>query len=361
MENNVCQCQAWLLSEGRLTPETQAAKFTHEGGSVQATPDNAPSVTRHSTGTSHSPTDRLPDTGGYFTSARPDSAHYTTSRWPGFAQSTIKHKPNIENFNDSKLIKQQISVNTDEDVKDHTVKNTARDRPKTFNMQNVNVPARLNISYEYDNKTLVCKFDTKAGIEVHIYTGNIISLQNIEAVVCSENKAGNAKGIVATLLLKNGGEEYLQDKATKFSYIPAFGDIVTTTGGRNSYMWIIHAIMPRREPQAICAMYRKIFEEVAERRFISVSLPLLGTGVGDVDPRTCTEMLLNELIQFCQKQRWQKLSLHIVSNDELVCDIVKDVFTKTIDEMNTIEKPTKPEDDFVLNNITDESSDDGEI
>jgi hypothetical protein len=85
------------------------------------------------------------------------------------------------------------------------------------------------------------------------------------------------------------------------------------------------------------------------------------TGVGDVDPRTCTEMLLNEVIQFCQTQRWQKLSLHIVSNDELVCDIVKDVFTKTIDEMNTIEKPTKHEDDFVLNNITDESSDDGEI
>jgi O-acetyl-ADP-ribose deacetylase (regulator of RNase III) len=219
----------------------------------------------------------LPDTGGCFTSAR--LANFNDKRWPGVAQSTTEQMSYIENINNSKIIKQETFDYTDEDVNYHTAKNTARDRPKTVNMQNVNVPACLNISYEYDNDTLVCDFDTEAGnVQVKVYSGDIINMQKIQAVVCSENKAGNAKGFLAKLLLKNGGEEYLQDKATKFRYIPAFGDIVTTTGGRNSYLWIIHAIMPRRDPHAICPMYRKIFEEVAERRLTSVSLPLLGTG-----------------------------------------------------------------------------------
>jgi hypothetical protein len=91
---------------------------------------------------------------------------------------------------------------------------------------------------------------------------------------------------------------------------------------------------------------------------LPTSMSFYDTGVGDIDPETCTEMLLNELIQFCHTRSGDKLTIHIVINDEVVADSVKDVFTKTIDDkMNASHKPEKlDEDEFVKSKLKNEAS-----
>ncbi|XP_053390228.1 uncharacterized protein LOC128553135 isoform X2 [Mercenaria mercenaria] len=239
-------------------------------------------------------------------------------------------------FDTSKFIEQTGTAGADGSGRWKTFRNTARDRPKSVTKAlNMN-PDRdftVNAAYKSNSMKLTCKLEVDTQLEVQVYESDIVNLKDIDAVVCSEDRAGNAKGIVSRLLLKKGGDEYKQEKASRFKCQPIFGEIITTPGGGNSYSWIMHAIIPRKDPNAIPLMYRKIFQEVESKGYTSVAIPLLGTGVGDVDPKHCSEMLFGELIQFCQTKGKNVFTLHIAINEKQTADIVKDVFKRNIDEI----------------------------
>ena len=77
-----------------------------------------------------------------------------------------------------------------------------------------------------------------------------------------------------------------------------------------------------------------------------------------MDPKTCSEMLLNELFQFSQTQNRSKLTLHLISKEEQVGDVVKKVFRTYIDKMSRAQKGNESEDEPVIDKTKKGSSHD---
>lgn len=177
------------------------------------------------------------------------------------------------------------STEISERNKETMMKNTGRDKP---NFQKSFMPyseqsdlSKVDAEYISEKSQTLCTFamDNEQKVKVIIKEGDIVNLTGLTAIVCSEGRAGEGKGVVARLLLEKGGEEYRQLKALQFTCHRKYGEVFTTPGGNNNYTWIIHAIISRHDPKYFANFYRNIFEEIQRRKFESVALPLIGTGI----------------------------------------------------------------------------------
>ncbi|XP_053390223.1 uncharacterized protein LOC128553131 isoform X2 [Mercenaria mercenaria] len=228
---------------------------------------------------------------------------------------------------------------------------TGRDRPNSTTDF-----IRKELLYKSFGDKLVCSF--ASSYEVQVYAGNILHLDGIPAIVCSETSKGDAKGNISKFLLENGGSEYRRNKETQFGSHRNIGEVITTKGGRNKYNWIIHALASKEDLNILACLYRRVFEEAKTRELHAIALPLLGTA----GPVGSTQTLFNEWIQFCQKNTKFGLTLHLVINEEVIANIVKDVFKRCIDEMKQKindtdrvhlpkEQSTKPSSEVVNENL----------
>lgn len=157
-----------------------------------------------------------------------------------------------------------------------TVMNTANDRPEQRKHETEMESRTILVSYVSDRVKLICTFAPAYRLEV--YNGDLLSLSGVNAIVCSENKAGEGKGVIAKLLLQNGGKRYKNLKAAQFTSWQNPGDVITTAGGRNIYKWIMHAVLSLKDPSSIASAYGNILTEARTRDIGSVALSLLGTG-----------------------------------------------------------------------------------
>ncbi|XP_053406803.1 uncharacterized protein LOC123546492 isoform X2 [Mercenaria mercenaria] len=203
---------------------------------------------------------------------------------------------------------------------------TGRDRPKSTTDF-----IREELLYKSYGDKLVCSLASSN--EVQVYAGDILHLDGITAVVCSETSKGDAKGNISKCLLEKGGPEYRRNKEMQFGSHRNIGEVITTKGGRNKYIWIMHALVSKEDLNVLAGLYRQIFEEAKTRELQAIALPLLGTAGENISPVDSSQALFNEWIQFCQKNMKFGLTLHLVINDVLIADKVKDVFKRGIDEM----------------------------
>jgi hypothetical protein len=149
---------------------------------------------------------------------------------------------------------------------------------KNLSMKNVAEydPHASNIE---DSEKLKCVFPP--GNVVEVYDADILSISNVEAIVCSENKQGEAKGMIAQALLKEGGHLYSSAKMKKFYKLKNhYGDIITTQGGRCGFQWVMHAIITRKcQQNVVPIVYRNVLLETKRKNISSLALPILGTGI----------------------------------------------------------------------------------
>ncbi|XP_053374234.1 uncharacterized protein LOC123534097 [Mercenaria mercenaria] len=217
-----------------------------------------------------------------------------------------------------------------------TPKNTARDRPKHLIPKNETLKdiyqSDLNAAYIFERKKLKCYFPSNCVVEVYDY--DIMRISGVDAIVCSENREGDAKGMIANSLLKEGGRDYSRMKAVQFSGSRKYGEVITIPGGRNRFKWVMHAVVSRKDHHIIPVIYRKIFTETMTRNITSLALPVMGTGVGGTNPVISAEMMFSEWVHFCKRNRIRSLTLHVVINDATVASLVKDVFKSHIDDIN---------------------------
>ncbi|XP_060557028.1 uncharacterized protein LOC132717558 [Ruditapes philippinarum] len=195
------------------------------------------------------------------------------------------------------------------------------------------------VSYIQDRKTLKCFFPP--GNVVEVYDADILSLSDVEAIVCSENKQGEAKGMIAQALLKVGGDPYSYAKMKEFYKYKNSGDIITTQGGKCGFQWVMHAIISRKCKQNVVPIvYRNVLLETRRKNISSLALPILGTGCEDMDVIDSARLLLSELIQFFNdsKNRQFTLHVHLVLNDKDIASSVKDVFKAHITKIKESHK-----------------------
>ncbi|XP_053406807.1 protein mono-ADP-ribosyltransferase PARP14-like [Mercenaria mercenaria] len=234
----------------------------------------------------------------------------------------------------SVYVKQPAGQDT---LTDEGKKNTNTKERESFNCTGRVIPKsttdfiREELLYKSYGDKLVCSLASSN--EVQVYAGDILHLDGITAVVCSETSKGDTKGTISKYLLENGGWEYRRNKETQFRRQRKIGEVITTEGGRNKYAWIIHALVSIEDLNILADLYRLILEEAKTREFQAIALPLLGTAGEIIGPVDSSQTLFNEWIQFCQKNMKLGLTLHLVINEVGIADIVKDVFKRCIDEM----------------------------
>ncbi|XP_060603250.1 uncharacterized protein LOC132756248 isoform X2 [Ruditapes philippinarum] len=189
-----------------------------------------------------------------------------------------------------------------------------------------------NVTYAIDGSKLICVFSSNK--EVQIYHGDIVKLRGIQALACSENRKGEAKGEVANHLAETNGKDYLKEKSEMFKSSYNYGDIVFTSGGKSCFKGIVHVITPRNDIKALHMMYINLLEKLAKENISSIALPLFGTGSGNFSLSISATVFLEEWRMFVRKYHGYALTIHLILVDKYTSDLVKDIFRQHINAWN---------------------------
>lgn len=126
---------------------------------------------------------------------------------------------------------------------------------------------------------------------IHITTGSILSLKNVDAVVVSESPYFSGEGGLVKTLLKNGGEEYRTHHAMlkKNKNLQHGKVFMSLAGGKLPFEHVFHVIISRMSSSSlelhlkyIQTAIKNVLQTVdnMKRRSeeISLALPMIGTG-----------------------------------------------------------------------------------
>ncbi|XP_053407925.1 uncharacterized protein LOC128559644 [Mercenaria mercenaria] len=194
-------------------------------------------------------------------------------------------------------------------------------------LQQSTSPATLRAGYLYESGEQPPGHHKKSytytvgqGQKIYIYSGNLLTLRTIDMIACGEVPKGVGQGKVTQKLLELGGERYKSQKKSAFTSAVKPGDIVFCKGGASNFQWVAHAVLnPWSNPgkvediwQAVSNIYEDIFYGMMKRGCHSLALPLIGTGKGNADPKSCARNLFESLVMFCSKNKSYKFDIHLV-------------------------------------------------
>lgn len=136
----------------------------------------------------------------------------------------------------------------------------------------------INVSYEMKDEKLI--FGADGACPLFVYLGDIFCIDGIEAVVCSDNKNGEGKGMIAKRLHELGGKRFSEAKAEEFKIPRRVSDVVTTCSGANiKYKFVLTVVISRNFSGRLDSAYRNVLEDARRQNIQSIVLPLLGTGI----------------------------------------------------------------------------------
>jgi len=134
-------------------------------------------------------------------------------------------------------------------------------------------------------------------IKITVEKGDITKLE-VDAIVNAANSMLIMGGGVAGAILRTGGRE-IQEKALKHAPVPV-GKAVATKAGKLKAKYVIHAPTMGRPAMRIgkenVQLATKGALECAEQLKIgSVAFPGMGTGVGGLEPKEATQVMMKEI------------------------------------------------------------------
>ncbi|MEA2089868.1 MAG: macro domain-containing protein [Thermoproteota archaeon] len=167
-------------------------------------------------------------------------------------------------------------------------------------------------------------------IEIVILTGDITQ-QLADAVVNPANSLMIMGGGVAGAIKRAGGKG-IEDQAIQQARVPV-GEAVATTAGSLKAKYVIHAPTMTRPAMRIgkgnvSLATRGVLKCAKQHEIKSIAFPMMGTGVGGVNPKEAAEAMLHQLKRHVDKGTALREVILVGFTEELA-----KIFRDAIDEV----------------------------
>jgi O-acetyl-ADP-ribose deacetylase len=127
-----------------------------------------------------------------------------------------------------------------------------------------------------------------------------ITERNVDVIVNAANSYLKHGGGVAAAIVRKGGK-IIQEESDKIGFVPV-GSSVITIAGRLPCKAVIHTIGPRmgegNEDTKLRAAIRNSLELASDRKFKSISMPAISSGIFGFPKEKCAEILVEEAKNF---------------------------------------------------------------
>ena len=139
--------------------------------------------------------------------------------------------------------------------------------------------------YQSPTNSTVIRFSSYH--EIQLYTGNVLLLESVDALVLREDLAGTAKGHIAQEMEGKGGPKYVSAKKAAFRTKLAFGEVIVTAGGNSQFSYVFHALVHHRQHfkrdlsrwyDAFQKILGILFNKAVHLQCRSIAMPLFGIG-----------------------------------------------------------------------------------
>jgi O-acetyl-ADP-ribose deacetylase len=129
--------------------------------------------------------------------------------------------------------------------------------------------------------------------------GDIIE-RDVDVIVNAANSYLKHGGGVAAAIVRKGGK-IIQEESDKISFVPVGSAVITITG-RLPCKSIIHTVGPRmgegNEDTKLRAAVRNSLELASDRKFKSISMPAISSGIFGFPKYRCAKILVEEAKNF---------------------------------------------------------------
>jgi O-acetyl-ADP-ribose deacetylase (regulator of RNase III) len=140
-----------------------------------------------------------------------------------------------------------------------------------------------------------------------------ITERNVDVIVNAANSYLKHGGGVAAAIVRKGGK-IIQKESDKIGFVPV-GSSVITIAGRLPCKAIIHTVGPRmgegNEDTKLRAAVRNSLELASDRKFKSISMPAISSGIFGFPKDRCAQILVEEAKNFL-------VNNHIITSLEIV-------------------------------------------
>ena len=127
-----------------------------------------------------------------------------------------------------------------------------------------------------------------------------ITERDVDVIVNAANSYLKHGGGVAAAIVRKGGK-IIQEESDKIGFVPV-GSSVVTVSGRLPCKYIIHTVGPRmgegNEYIKLRSAVRNSLELASDRKFKSISMPAISSGIFGFPKDRCAEILVEEAKNF---------------------------------------------------------------
>jgi O-acetyl-ADP-ribose deacetylase len=127
-----------------------------------------------------------------------------------------------------------------------------------------------------------------------------ITERDVDAIVNAANSYLKHGGGVAAAIVRKGGK-IIQEESDKIGFVPV-GSSVITIAGRLPCKAVIHTVGPRMgegdEDAKLRAAMRNSLELASDRKFKSISMPAISSGIFGFPKDRCAQILVEETKNF---------------------------------------------------------------
>lgn len=138
-----------------------------------------------------------------------------------------------------------------------------------------------------------------------------ITKREVDAIVNAANSHLKHGGGVAGAIVRQGGS-VIQEESKKIGFVPV-GTAVVTTSGKLSCHSIIHAVGPQMgegdENVKLKNTIHSILQLATEKKFSSVSIPAISSGIFGFPKDRCAKILVSEAQKFAKENQNSSIKL----------------------------------------------------
>ncbi|KAL3864668.1 hypothetical protein ACJMK2_006330 [Sinanodonta woodiana] len=177
---------------------------------------------------------------------------------------------------------------------------------------------------------------------VCIYEGDILKLEDIDAIVCPDDSEGSGWGRIASVLKKNTKYSKTKDKCFK-KQKPNLGDLVIIDGEEIPNV-IVHVVIENNSPrgQEFKSVIQKSFDNILRQmneweNVKTIAMPLFGVKQELLTETSWAELFIDRFVAFCCEVKNPNLKeVHIITHfsSSSAFSTVKKVFAEFADEFN---------------------------
>jgi O-acetyl-ADP-ribose deacetylase (regulator of RNase III) len=167
-----------------------------------------------------------------------------------------------------------------------------------------------------------------------------ITERDVDVIVNAANSYLKHGGGVAAAIVRKGGK-IIQEESDKIGFVPV-GSSVITAAGRLSCKAVIHTVGPRmgegNEDTKLRAAIRNSLQLASDRKFKSISLPAISSGIFGFPKDKCVKILVKEAKNFLVNDN-NTTSLELVefcSIDDETVDCLKKEFANSKGLLNCL-------------------------